>query len=46
VVLISGIDQWKGGMFVIKDTLPVSTPLKTTIDIQISYFTGVRSSKS
>ena len=26
----------------IADTLPVSKPLTTTIDIQISYFSGVR----
>jgi hypothetical protein len=30
----------------IADTLPISTPLTTTIDIQISYISGAKSSPS
>ena len=40
-----GIDK-KGGVSYIADFLPVSKTFTTTIDIQISYFSGVRSSKS
>ncbi len=42
----------QGGEMEVRDvvdyiySLPISLPYTTTIDIQISYFSGVRSSKS
>jgi len=46
VVLIDGLNRWKGGMWLITDFLPRSLPFKTIIYLQISYFADVRSSKS
>jgi hypothetical protein len=36
----------ESGLFKTSVFLPVSSPFTTSIDIQISYFSGVRSSKS
>jgi hypothetical protein len=49
-MLHCGIDWWDELMkrrgWLITCILPVSTPFTTTIDIQISYISGVKSSPS
>jgi hypothetical protein len=42
---MDGVYRWKGGISYITDILPIHALFKTAIDIQISYFSGVRSSK-